>query len=125
MIKIFAANDNSEIEIVGSHEALRYLETTLKYVSTSIEVLADQSVDPFPYEKMLASLQVFVTNGPTCVSVANNDLLVCGSKSNLQKFASFFQFDASANKGSHTHFVYCGTDAVHPSSIPLVIAIDV
>lgn len=126
MIRIFATQKEfSEIEISGSHEELRYIEFTLKYISTTIELEADQSSSPYPYESLLSSLKVEVTEGPTCVSIDDNNLIIKGSRSNLQRLATFFHFLASETNGSHNHFEYFdGNKHIDTTSIPLIVSID-
>lgn len=126
MIKIRVTKDaNPEIEVAGNYDELIRIEQLITDIQSSEIFETDQSANPHPYDYLLSSLKINVTKGSTCISINDNDLIVTGSKDNLQKFASFFHFNKSESKDSHNHFEYFdGNKYVDPLSLSLVISID-
>jgi hypothetical protein len=85
---------------------------------------ADSTIHPAPYHYALSKLVILKRECPTRVSLQNEkEILVEGSPDCLEVFASFFEFEFDAEKGSHAHFEYQGNDWITPDSIPLVICV--
>jgi hypothetical protein len=63
-------------------------------------------------------------SGRTLVSLDGTNVVVQGSSDSLAKFASWFEFPASAESGDHSHFEPMPGDHFHsPESVPLVISV--
>ena len=127
MIKIIYTPPN-ELDISGSVSEMTNIKNNLlsfsEESSTEYTIKADKDIDPSPYEKALKSLKVHVTSGPTKISVANEQVIVEGSRSSFEVFASYFNFSEGDLPGSHNHHEYFkGDDYIHPDSVPAVIGI--
>jgi hypothetical protein len=92
-------------------------------IQNSIE--ADSAIDPAPYHSALSKLIIMKGQGPVRISLKDEiEILVEGSTDCLEGFASFFEFESDAEKGTHSHFDYYeGNNWIAPDSIPLVIRV--
>lgn len=100
-------------------KALLSLDTGAHYLEN-----ADIRIDPTPYERRLALLDVSVTNGPVRVTVDDDRLCIVGDKDCLGTIASFFDFEDSASSGEHSHCEwYEGSEIIDRESIPLVVSV--
>ena len=125
MIRIAYTSPN-ELDISGSGQDLKAVRCGILDVSQrtteTCSIIADTKFDPYPYSNALASIRIEVSKEPVCISVVDNDVVVSGSESNLEVFASFFDLDDSAPEGCHLHHEYHeGNEWVHKYSVPLVI----
>jgi hypothetical protein len=86
---------------------------------------ADSTIHPAPYDYPLSNLVIVKKECPARVSLkGEKEILVEGSPDCLEAFASFFEFESDAEKGSHAHFEhYQGNDWIATDSIPLVIRV--
>jgi hypothetical protein len=116
---------DTELELSGSPAELRSIAAQFVQLNpdSRIRFAADKDAKPAPYARLLVALEVVASNDAVKVSVIDDSLLVTGSPAKLKTFASFFQFEDGARKGSHTHHEwYPGNEYVDPHSRPLVIS---
>ena len=128
MIEIrYSAPDN--LDISGTAGDFQNLERIIRDLISSsgsrVAINTDSAIDPAPYTFAIPKLVVLKAEGPTQVSLLDNDeLSIRGSPENLESLATFFHFDKDAVKGVHFHYEYYdGNRWIDPKSIPLVISV--
>src|SRR5262245_28215770 len=81
-------------------------EQLLRFVvsdQTVLALAADLSGIPAPYSELLAGLRIRKSEGPIHLRLTEDRWLsLTGSKENLSRYASFFEFDES-EEGAHHH----------------------
>jgi hypothetical protein len=116
----------SECDISGSRaelESVKHEITRSLLAEENLVIDANGEADPSPWERTLICLIVRKAAGPTKVAISDRGLVVDGSLENLNRFASFFDFDPAAEAGTHLHYDFIGNTFVSPNSIPLVIRV--
>jgi hypothetical protein len=118
----------NELDIAGTVPELCDLRDAVleaaKSTAAHIELKADSSTDPSPYDATLSRLVVETGTGPTEVSVTNGVIQIAGSPSCLETLASFLNFKPDAQKGDHAHYEYYeGNQWIAPDSVPLVFSV--
>ena len=118
----------NELDISGTVPELHELRrAVLKAAASSaavIEIDADSSIDPSPYDTVLSKLIVETVSGPTKVSVTNDTVHIGGSSNCLEALASFLNFKSDAQEGDHAHYEhYEGNQWIAPDSVPLVLSV--
>ena len=95
-----------------------------KSTAAHVELNADSSINPKPYDAALSKLIVETGTGPTKVSVTNGAIRIVGSPSCLETLASFLNFKPDAQKGDHAHYEYYeGNQWIAPDSVPVVFGV--
>lgn len=121
-------SDAREIDLSGiwknieelRQEILRFIQSDSKKLSIKTET----KINPEPWDSAAKGLEMVIQGERIKISIADNVLLIEGSKENLEKFSSFLAFDNDAVSGIHTHFEYYdGNELIASDSIPLVIGI--
>jgi hypothetical protein len=118
----------NELDIMGTVPELGDVRSAVLEAAQStaahVELNADASIDPSPYDAMLSRLVVETGTGPTKVSVTNDAIHIVGSPSCLETLASFLNFKPDAQRGDHTHYEYYeGNQWIAPDSVPLVFSV--
>ena len=89
-----------------------------------IELEANDSIDPQPYDTALSKLIVAASAHPTNVSVANGTVRIEGAPNCLETLASFLDFNVDVKKGDHAHYEhYEGNDWIAPDAVPVVFSV--
>jgi hypothetical protein len=117
-----------ELDVAGLPDELESIRRRiLDLVETynEIDLEADATIDPAPYEATLARMTITEGQGPAKVSVRDEiEVRVEGSREALEALASYFYFEPNAKKGAHAHYEYYGgSDLIDPESVPLVISV--
>ncbi len=117
-----------ELYIWGSIKELQDIvinfSNLVKGINNEFKVKA-KKIEPTPYDNSLEYLTVKVTNGPTKISVIDNEVLVEGSINSMSSLLTFFDFENSSSKGDHSHHEYFfGNEYIHPDSIPTIIGVE-
>lgn len=89
----------------------------------TLEIEAETAGDPAPYTQTLGKLRLRLGDGPTNLRLATGTTLeIEGSAENLERLASFFDFNPAAADGLHQHYEYYeGNDYIAPEALPLVV----
>jgi hypothetical protein len=120
-----------DLEIEGTREDLAEVEARIRALADAgagvIEILADSSGSPTPYENWLERLVITVGAGPLVSSVDRNCCLnITGSATNLETLASYFGFLPGIPDGHHTHLEYHPGDKwIAAKSVPIVVSVRV
>ena len=118
----------NELDIAGTVPELADVQQAVQEGAKSsgacIELEANSSIDPSPYEEVLSKLVVETAVGPMKVSVRNGTIRIAGSPDCLDALASFLKFKPDAQKGDHSHYEYYeGNQWIAPDSVPLVFSV--
>ena len=122
-------SEPNELEISGSAGELQSVRRKILELVDSeksqISFNADVSIDPEPYDSALSKLVIVKGHFSASVSLRGGaDVYVEGSVDCLEGFASFLDFDAEDQSGTHSHFEYFeGNDWISSDSVPLVISV--
>jgi hypothetical protein len=122
-------NSPHDLDISGSPDDLQLVQQRifdlLKSGALQVIVKADGTIDPSPYAFAIPGLVLVKGQCPTRISLKDAEQLqIEGSPENLEKFASFFDFEASASKGDHLHYEYFkGIESIAEDFIPLVVSV--
>jgi len=114
-----------ELDITGTVPELCDLRGAVleaaKSTAAHVELNADASIDPSPYDATLSRLVVETGTGPTKISVTNGAIYIIGSPTCLEWLAAFLNFKPDAQKGDHTHYEYYeGNKWIASGSVPVV-----
>ena len=124
MIQIRASA--SELEISGDPKGLREIARALCAIQVGdrYKVVANATLNPAPYERMLQAFEAYVSDGPVCVMLERESLVAAGSKQSLEIFASFFDHQDGESSGFHCHHEWFpGSETIACTSRPLVIGV--
>ena len=117
----------SELEISGDPKGLREIARALCAIQVGdrYKVVADTTLNPVPYERMLQAFEAYVSGGPVCVMLEEESLVAAGSKESLEVFASFFDFKDGERSGFHCHHQWFpDNETIARASRPLVICVE-
>jgi hypothetical protein len=118
-----------EIDVSGPAQELaltsQKISNLLRSRSRVLEIEAEINFDPSPYSEILRRMTIIRAEGPTRITVVDDESLkVDGSDENLKRFASFFDFDLDAGVGDHSHYEYYeGNEYIASDSVPIVISV--
>jgi len=118
-----------DLDISGSPDELQLVRQRIldlrKSGALQVIVKADGAIDPSPYDLAIPRLVLLKGRGPTRISNKDaEEIQIEGSPENLEKLASYFDFEVGASKGDHLHYEYFeGIDSIAEDSIPLVVSV--
>lgn len=118
-----------DIELSGMLAELEDLSEALKDLAegrtSELRVDADRTIDPAPWESIGQAAIIRRVGDSVRISMdGESRLIIEGSGENLDRFASFLNFDEDAPSGSHSHFEYeDGNEFIEPESIPLIVSV--
>jgi hypothetical protein len=117
---------DGQLDISASPGELNGIADRIEQLSAGDELSfgADAASDPKPYTRCLVALDVRGTDGPVRVALVDDRVVATGSASMMQKFASFFRFEATASRGTHNHHEWFdGNEYIARDSVPLVVSV--
>jgi hypothetical protein len=115
------------LDVSGTVPELQNVRRAVLDVAKSgvrVELNADCSIDPQPYETALSKLIVSASAHPTNVMVSSDAVYIEGAPNCLEALASFLDFNVGAKKGDHAHYEhYEGNDWIAPDAVPVVFSV--
>src|ERR1051326_6946335 len=92
---------DGQLDISGTPTELRAIADRIERLSAgeSVSIHADAKADPRPYKRSLAALEARITDGPVRVALSGERVVVTASVPMMHTFASYFRFDADAQRG--------------------------
>ena len=117
---------DGQLDISGTPGELSAIADRIERLSAgeSVSVDGDAAADPRPYKRSLAALEARVTDGPVRVALSGDRVVVTASVAMMRTFASYFRFDADAQRATHNHHEWFdGNEYVARDSAPLVVSV--
>ena len=118
---------SDELDIPGTVPELQDVRLAVLEVAKSgacIEIDADSSIDPNPYDAALSKLIIATDVRPGNVSVDDSVVHITAAPNCLEALASFLDFKPNAQKGHHTHYEYYeGNKWIASDSVPVVFSV--
>ena len=121
----YSASD--ELDISGTVPELQDVRRAVLEVAQSgacVEIDADSSIDPNPYDAALSKLIIATDVRPANVYIDDSVVHITAAPYCLEALASFLDFKPNAQEGDHSHYEYYeGNKWIASGSVRVVFSV--